>query len=161
MAGFQAQDLTVHFDYKDNKIGKNCDSVACKYKGGRTHYHCRYCSFVRAGLSYDKMIKHMRSKHSSNLVSQVSTEEQQTLTELNIESDPSDPALEKSPQLSPPRSFIIKKAKFRHQYQQNLVVCKLRLHFLLCFIKLNLLTKIHVGQWKVLFTQWKFEYYTL
>ena len=111
MAGFQAQDLTVHFDYKDNKIGKNCDSVACKYKGGRTHYHCRYCSFVRAGLSYDKMIKHMRSKHSSNLVSQVSTEEQQTLTELNIESDPSDPALEKSPQLSPPRSFIIKKSK--------------------------------------------------
>ena len=111
MAGFQAQDLTVHFDYKDNKIGKNCDSVACKYKDGRTHYHCRYCSFVRAGLSYDKMIKHMRSKHSSNLVSQVSTEEQQTLTELNIESDPSDPALEKSPQLSPPRSFIIKKSK--------------------------------------------------
>ena len=45
--------------------GRVCKDVACKHKQrNESHYHCKFCEYVRRGRQSERMEKHLISKHS-------------------------------------------------------------------------------------------------
>ena len=136
MAGFREQDHFIF--YSKAAAGKICEQDDCRFRDTKSHFHCKHCNFVRGGGFYDKLLKHIKSKHpeklgveaeqlvpkSGNGQKRSSSNETSTrpigqAAASHHTLGPSDPAPEINPQFSPIRSFIVKKSKVSTPLSEN------------------------------------------